>query len=57
MDSPEKTKAMYIAARRAQHRLKQRLETIEFEEMLKEEVKGMTDKAIRGKLAKITVET
>lgn len=39
MDPYEKSK--YLAVRRAQWRLKQRLETLEFEQELKEEIEQM----------------
>ena len=49
-------KQEYLAIRRAEHRLKQRLETIRFERELKEELEQLKEGAIRGKLPKIVLE-
>jgi len=58
VDSLEKTKAKLLAARRAQWRLKQRLETIDFEfDVLKPEVEQLKTGATQGRLPKIEVET
>lgn len=58
MDSLEKTKAKLLAVRRAQWRLKQRLETIDFEhDVLKAEVEELKAGAARGELPQITLET
>lgn len=57
MDSPEKTKAKWLAARRAQWRLRQRLETIDFEhDVLKKEVEELKELAAKGELPQIEVE-
>lgn len=57
MDSLEKTKAKLLAARRAQWRLKQRLETIDFEfDVLKPEVEQLKAGATKGRLPQIEVE-
>lgn len=57
MDSLEKTKAKLLAVRRAQWRLKQRLETIDYEQdVLKEEVEALKSAAIRGEIPQITLE-
>ena len=53
MDTFDETKAKFLAIRRAEHRLKQRLETIEFERDLKAEVEELKEGMIRGKLPKI----
>lgn len=58
LDSLEKTKAKLLAVRRAQWRLKQRLETIDFEhDVLKEEVEQLKAGAIKGELPQITLES
>lgn len=49
-------KQQYLAIRRAEHRLKQRLETIAFEKDLKEELEQLKEGAIRGKLPKIVLD-
>lgn len=57
MDSLEKTKAKLLAVRRAQWRLKQRLETIDFEhDVLKEEVEQLKEGVTRGELPQISLE-
>ena len=57
MDSLEKTKAKLLAIRRAQWRLKQRLETIDYEhDVLKDEVEQLKSAAIRGDIPQITLE-
>lgn len=58
MDSLEKTKAKLLAIRRAQWRLRQRLETIDFEhDVLKEEVKALEEGLASGELPQITLES
>lgn len=49
-------KQKYLAIRRAEHRLKQRLETIDFEKSLKEEIEQLREGAIRGRLPKIVLD-
>lgn len=52
MDQHEKSK--YLAVKRAQWRLKQRLETIDFERELKEEIEQLKDGHV---VLEITVES
>lgn len=57
MDSPDITvKTKFLAIRRAQWRLKQRLETIDFEKTLKEEVETLMASPTQGELPTITLE-
>ena len=57
MDSPDKTKAKLLAVRRAQWRLKQRLETIDYEaDILKPEVEELLS-AKKAGLPQIELET
>lgn len=57
MDSPNLTKAKLLAIRRAQWRLKQRLETLDYEEKeLKPEIEALQESAIKGELPQITLE-
>ena len=57
MDNFDATKqAKYLAMRRADWRLKQRLETIDFEAELKQEVEDMKAALAKGKKPKITLE-
>ena len=48
--------AKYLATRRAEWRLKQRLETIDFERELKEEVETLKSSLALGKKPKIVLE-
>lgn len=58
MDSLEKTKAKLLAIRRAQWRLKQRLETIDYEhDVLKEEIQALEDGLSDGEIPQITLES
>ena len=58
MDSLEKTKAKLLAIRRAQWRLKQRLETIDYEhDVLKVEVEELTEGVAKGQLPQISLES
>ena len=57
MDSPELTKSKYLAVRRAQWRLKQRFETLEFEQKLKEEIEQLKLDVARGELPQIELES
>ena len=57
MESFEKFKAKYLAAKRAQWRLKQRFETIDHEYELKEEVEALKEGYSQGQIPQITVET
>jgi hypothetical protein len=57
LDSPEITKKKLLAIRRAEQRLKQRLETIDWEErVLKPEVEGLKDLIGQGDLPQIRLE-
>ena len=57
MDTFDETKrAKYLATRRAEWRLKQRLETIDFERELKEEVETLKASLALGKKPKIVLE-
>lgn len=57
-DSLTKTKAKLLAVRRAQWRLKQRLETIDFEhDVLRPEVEQLQKGALKGELPQITLES
>jgi hypothetical protein len=56
MDTFDETKAKYLAVRRAEWRLKQRLETIDFERELKEEVESLKDSLAKGKIPKVVLE-
>ncbi len=56
MDSIEITKSKFLAVRRAQWRLKQRLETIDFERGLKDEVEQLLEETAMGELPQITLE-
>jgi hypothetical protein len=58
LDSLEKTKAKLLAIRRAQWRLKQRLETIDYEhDILKAEVEELTGSVAKGQLPQISLES
>jgi hypothetical protein len=58
LDSLEKTKAKLLAIRRAQWRLKQRLETIDYEyDILKEEVQALEDGLSDGHIPQISLES
>jgi hypothetical protein len=52
----ETKKAKFLAMRRAEWRLKQRLETIDFERQLKEEVEDIKSALAKGKKPKIVLE-
>ena len=56
MDSPELTKSKYLAVRRAQWRLKQRFETLEFEQKFKDEVEQLKLEN-RGEMPQIELES
>jgi len=58
LDSLEKTKAKLLAIRRAQWRLKQRLETIDYEhDILKVEVEELAESVANGHLPQISLES